>query len=161
MKKNFGLIFSPDIEHDKCQGTVYKGSQGFLTFFVQLIWTYIWHLKGRLKQTFQKTAVFTMKEVFGPFLFVLSSVTNLKEQFIRVYRLFPQLLWILLEHFLGPKRLLKSPIFEKKQIFSGEIILAYFFLVLSNMLNFKEQFRRSNKVFWHLFFKWYEPLFGT
>ena len=79
---------------------------------------FFWHLRGRLKQTFQKTAVFTMKEVFGPFFFVLSSVTKLKEQIIRVYRLLRQLLWNLLEHFLGPKRLLKSQIFEKKANFS-------------------------------------------
>ena len=39
-----------------------------------------------------------MKEVFGPFFFELSSVTNLKEQFLRVYRLIRQLLWNLLEH---------------------------------------------------------------
>ena len=68
-----------------------------------------------------------MKEVFGPFFFVLSSVTNLKEQFIRVYRLFPQLLWNLLEHFLGPKRLLKSPIFEKKANFQWRNNFGLFF----------------------------------
>ena len=58
-----------------------------------------------------------MKEVFVPFFLVISSVKNLKEQFKRVYRLFRQLLLNLLEHFLGPKRLLKSPIFEKKANF--------------------------------------------
>ena len=61
-----------------------------------------------------------MKEVFGPFFLVLSSVTNLKEQYIRVCRLFRQLFRNLLELFLGPKRLLKSPIFEKKGNLSSE-----------------------------------------
>ena len=32
VKKRLWLIFSRDIEHDKCQGTVYKGSQGSLAF---------------------------------------------------------------------------------------------------------------------------------
>ena len=59
-----------------------------------------------------------MKEVFGTFFFVLSSVTNLKEHFLRVYRLFRHLLMNLLEHFLGPKWLLNSPIFEKKSKYS-------------------------------------------
>ena len=63
--------FSPDIEHGKCQGTVYKGSQGVLTIFVQIIWTFIWHLRGRQKQTFQKISVFTMKEDFGQYFLVL------------------------------------------------------------------------------------------
>ena len=119
-RNNFGLFFSRDIEHAKFQGTVDKGSQGVLTFILQRVSTFIWHLRGRLKQTFRKTAVFTMKEVFGPFFLVISSVTNLKEQFIGVYRLFRQLLWNLFEHFLGPKRLLKSPIFLKKGKFSAK-----------------------------------------
>ena len=161
MKKRFWPIFSRDIEHDKCQGTVYKGSQGFSTVFVQMIWTFFCHLRGRLKKTFQKTAVFTMKEVFGPFFFVLSSVTNLKEQIIRVYRLFRQLLWNLLEHFSGHKRLLKSPIFEKKANFQWRNIFGLFFLLISNMLNFRKQFIRAHKVFWHLFCQWYEPFCGT
>ena len=55
-----------------------------------------------------------MKEDFGPFFLVLSSVTNLKGLFIRVHKLFWQLLWKRLEHFFGPKRLLTTQIFEKK-----------------------------------------------
>ena len=161
MKNNFGLFFSPDIEHDKCQGTVFNGSQGFLTFFLQMIWTFIWHLRGRLKQTFRKTAVFTMKEVFGPFFLVISSVTNPTEQFIRVYWLFRQLLWNLLEHFLGPKRLLKSPIFEKKANFLWRNNFGLFFLLTSNMTNVREQFMRAHKVFWRFLCNWFEHIFGT
>ena len=40
-----------------------------------------------------------MKEVFGPFFLVLSSVTNLKGLFLGVHKLFWQLLWKLLERF--------------------------------------------------------------
>ena len=117
-RKDFGLFFSRDFEHAKLQGTVCKGSQSILAFILQMICTFICHLRGRLKQTFRKTAVFTMKEDFGPFFRVISSVTNLEEQFIIVHQLFWQLLWKLLqlkEHFLGPKRLLKTKIFEKKK----------------------------------------------
>ena len=68
-----------------------------------------------------------MKEVFGPFILILSSVTNLRGLFLGVHKLFWQLLWKLLEHFLGPERLLKTQIFEKKgNISSEEKILAYF-----------------------------------
>ena len=61
-----------------------------------------------------------MKEVFGPFFLVLSSVTNLKGLFLGVHKLFWQLLWNLLEPFLGPKKLLKTQIFEKKFNISSE-----------------------------------------
>ena len=55
-----------------------------------------------------------MKEDFGQFFLVLSIVTNLEELFIRAQKLFSQLLWNRLEHFFGPKRLLKTQNFEKK-----------------------------------------------
>ena len=101
-----------------------------------------------IETNISKTAVFTMKEVFGPFFFVLSSATNLKEQIIGVYRLIRQFLWILSERFLGPKRLLKSRILEKKgKHLSEEKILAYFFLVISNMRTVSEHFIRVHKVF--------------
>ena len=99
VKKKIWPIFSRDIEHAKFQGTVHKGPQGILTIIVQILWTFICDLRGRWNQTFQKTAVFTMKEVFGTFSLVLSSVTNLKEQFIRVHKLFLQLLWNLIKQF--------------------------------------------------------------
>ena len=69
-----------------------------------------------------------MKEVFGPFFLVLSSVTNLMGLFSGVHKLFWQILWNLLEHFLGPKKLLKTQIFEKKgNLPSEENNLAIFF----------------------------------
>ena len=56
-----------------------------------------------------------MTKDFGPFFLVLSSVTNLKEQFARVHKLFLPLLYKLWAHFLRPKRLFKTQIFEKKK----------------------------------------------
>ena len=126
VKKRFWPIFSRDMEHEKRQGTGYKGSQGILTFFVQMMWTFIWHLRGRLNQTFQKTAVLTMKEVFGPFFFVLSSVANLREQFIRVYRLFRQLLWNSLEHFLWSKGCWNHQFLKNSKFFREEKIWPIF-----------------------------------
>ena len=67
--------------------------------------------KRSIGTNISKTAVFTMKEVFGPFFLVILSVTNLKEQFIMVHKLFWALLCKLIElieHFLGPKMLLKT-----------------------------------------------------
>ena len=97
VKKTIWSIFSHRIEHFKCRGSTYMAPQGTLTFFAQMIWTFIWHLRVRQKQTFQKTAVFTMKEVFGPFFFELSSLTNLKEQNIMAHKVFWQLFWKLIE----------------------------------------------------------------
>ena len=36
-EKNFLAIFSRSIEHDKYQGTIYKGPEGFLTITVEVI----------------------------------------------------------------------------------------------------------------------------
>ena len=46
-KKFCGLFFSRFIEHEKCQGTFYKGLRGFLTFIVQMIRSFLWDLRGR------------------------------------------------------------------------------------------------------------------
>ena len=86
LKKRFWPIFSRNIQHDKCRGTFYKGPQGALTIIVQTIRTFVWHLRGRQSQTFQKIAVFTMKAVLGPFFPALSGVTNPSEHLIRVHK---------------------------------------------------------------------------
>ena len=133
MENRFWTTFYRNIDYDNCQGTIYRGPQGILTIIVQIIWTIIWDQSGRYKQTFQKTAVFTMKEVFGPFILVLSSVTNLKGLFLGVHKLFWQLLWKLLEHFLGPERLLKTQTFEKKrQSSQWRKQFGHLFLISSN-----------------------------
>ena len=50
------------------------------------------NLRSRLKQTFKERAVITRTNVFGPCFLVLSSVTNLKEQFTKVHKPFLTLL---------------------------------------------------------------------
>ena len=62
----------------------------------------IWDLRGRQKQTFQKIAVSTMTNDFGPYFLVPSSVTNIAKQCIGIGKVFWQLLWNLKEHCLGP-----------------------------------------------------------
>ena len=99
VKKSFWPVFSRNMEHDNCQRTFYKGPQGILTTLGQILWTFICDLRGRWNQTFQITAVFTMKEVFGIIFLVLSSVTNHKEQFKRILKLLLQLLGNLIKHF--------------------------------------------------------------
>ena len=69
-----------------------------------------------------------MKEVFGTLFLVLSSVTNLKEHFIWVHKLFLQLPWNLIKHFLGPEACWKHKFLRRKGNPSREEkFLAYFF----------------------------------
>ena len=59
-----------------------------------------------------------MTKNFVPFFLVPPSVTDIKEQIIRVQKLFWHLLWNLQELSLGVIRLLKKESFEKKEIFT-------------------------------------------
>ena len=52
--------------------------------------------------------------------------------------------------FLGPKRLLKTQILEKKAIFTVKKILWAFILVFSSKTNLKGRFLRVQQVFSHL-----------
>ena len=88
VKKLIWPIFSRIIQYDKRHGTVYKGTQGFLASFVQMIKSFFWELRGRQKQTFQTREVFTVTKVIDQFFLVISSVTNLKEQFVGVHKVF-------------------------------------------------------------------------
>ena len=58
-----------------------------------------------------------MTKNFVPSFLVPSSVTNIKEQVIRVHKLFWHLLWNIQELFLGSNRLLRKESFEKKELF--------------------------------------------
>ena len=53
-----------------------------------------------------------MKEDFGPFFFLLSSVTNLNEHFIRVYKVNWHLLCKSCEHFFGTKEVDRNKHFK-------------------------------------------------
>ena len=68
-----------------------------------------------------------MTKVFGSVFLVLLSVTNLREQILRVQKVFWQLLWNLKKLFSEPKRLLKTQIFDKKQLFQWKKIIWPFF----------------------------------
>ena len=61
-----------------------------------------------------------MTNVFGPFFPVLSSMTRLMVQYIRVHKLFFPLLYNVEEHFLRPRKLLKTQKFVKKGNLSSE-----------------------------------------
>ena len=92
-KETFWPNFPCIIERDKWQETNYKGPHCTLTIIVQMTRTFLWDLGSRYKQTCQKLAIFTLTKVFGPVFLVLSSVTHLREQLIRVHKEFWQLLW--------------------------------------------------------------------
>ena len=55
--------------------------------------------------------------------------------------------------FSGPNCCLKHNFLGKKGCFSNEIFFRPTFLSLRSMKNFKEQFTRVHRVFWHLFCK--------
>ena len=70
--ERFWPFFPRIIECDKPLGTVYQGPQGILTFIVQMIWTFNWHLGGRYKQTFQKYLFSRWKKFLARFLCIIS-----------------------------------------------------------------------------------------
>ena len=47
VKERFWPVFSSNNEHNKCQETLYKGLQGSLTTFVQMIRPFFWEIIGR------------------------------------------------------------------------------------------------------------------
>ena len=78
-----------------------------------------------------KIAVFTMINFFGAFFLVLSSVTNLREQFVRVHKLFWQIMLNLLERFLGPKRLFENTnLFKNVNLSSEKKYLTNFYHII-------------------------------
>ena len=86
-----------------------------------------------------------MTKVFGPFFLVISSVTNASEHFVRVHRLFSQIVWGFWEHFLGPKRLLRTQVFEKKDKFSSEERTLAFFSRSNEHDKYQETIYKSLK----------------
>ena len=92
-KRTFWHIFPRIIEYNKHRRTNYKGAQGFLTFFVKMIRSFLWDLRGCQKEKFQKKAVSTMTKNFGPSFLVISCLTNPWEPYIRVNKVVWHLLW--------------------------------------------------------------------
>ena len=89
-----------------------------MTVIVQMTRLFLWDLTGRWEETFQKTAVFTMTKDFVPFSLVSSIATNMKEQNIRVHKIFWHSLWNLSEHvFLTQNGCWKHKVLKTKAIF--------------------------------------------
>ena len=113
---DFGPFFR-FIQHDKCQRKFCWGPRGFLTYIVQMTRSFLRDLRGRQKQTFQKKAVFTMTNFLAHFSSYhrvsqtsgsnIEASTSYSISYCGTYR----------SIFLGPKRLLKTEIFQKRQTF--------------------------------------------
>ena len=161
MKKKNSPFFSRFIEHDKCQGTIYKGPKEVWTMIVQMRRTFLWDLRGWYKQTFQKRAFFKVTIVFDLFFVLLSSVKNIKEQLLRVHKFFWHLLWYLLELFVLPGRLLKTESFEKKQSYEWRKDFGLFFSGFTKHEKFMEIFISVHKVCWQFLCKWQDHFLGT
>ena len=86
MAQNFDLFFARITEYNKHQGTIYRCQKSFLTIFVQMVRSFLWDLRGRQKQTFQKIDVFMVTKDFDPFFLAVLSFTNLKEPSLRVHK---------------------------------------------------------------------------
>ena len=88
--------FSRIIECDKRQGTFYKGPKVVSKISVEVRRSFVQDLRGSWKhKNLKKKAIFLVKKrnFFGVFLPVLSSVTNLRGQLVRVKKVLWQLLW--------------------------------------------------------------------
>ena len=65
-------------------------------------------------------------KIFGLIFLALSSVTNLKGQFIRVHKVIWQFLWRLKDHFCNNQEFCWKHMFlKKKKLSSGKKILAF------------------------------------
>ena len=126
-------IFSRVIEHKKCQWTIYKGPQCFLTSMVQSIWSFSSDLRSR-EPNYSKLKLSSRRKTdFGPFFsyyalwptlsILLLGSTRYLGNYGASYKIFS----------LGPKRLFKTHIFWKKSIFSvKKCICPMFFRIVES-----------------------------
>ena len=140
MKKSLWHFFSPIIEHENVgEQHFFKIHKVVRQLLCETYHHFYWTLEVDRKKTFQKRAVFRWPN-FWPNFPELSSMINLREQLTRVHKLFLLILYSLPEHFLRPRKLLKSQIFEKKAIFPvSKLLRRLFFLVKSSVANLKGQ----------------------
>ena len=152
MKKILWPIFSRIIECHKPQWTFYKGPKGILTITVEFIRAFFQDLRGCWKHKFLKKGnICSEKNIAARFFFVLSRVTNLKGRFVRVQKVFRQLLSKLFDHFWNTWEVVANTNFwKKRQTFLWKKLSDQIFLVLSSMTNLREQFIRVHKLFWQL-----------
>ena len=78
MKNRFWTILSRIMKHEKTQGTLYKASQGFLTYCANDLNIYF-APKRSIETNISENSCFHDERIFGPFSLVLSSVTNLND----------------------------------------------------------------------------------
>ena len=89
-----------------------------------------------------------MTKVFGPFFLTLSSVINLKENFIRVHKVFWHLLWKFCDQLFRIWEVVEIKIFWKeRQSFRRKKDFGLFFLTISRVKNLREQFLRVQRQF--------------
>ena len=114
-------MFSRIIECDKPQSTTKGGTQPILENFVQLRGSFLGEIKRSFGTNILKKAKLLVTKNFGLFLLVLSSVTNLRQQFIRIHKVFSQLFWNLKTLSLGrrmsTKNCSKEGYFSRKKFF--------------------------------------------
>ena len=53
------------MEYGQPQGQIYVSFQGFLTFIVQVVGSHLQDLRGRYKQLFKKTTLFSIRKKIG------------------------------------------------------------------------------------------------
>ena len=92
--KRFWLTFLKNINCDKSTGTVCKCSKGFLTITMEVIRSFLQHMRGCWKHNFlkKKGNLPSEEKNYGPLFLVFSSVTNLKGGFVRVFKVFSSFL---------------------------------------------------------------------
>ena len=112
----------------------------------------VW-LKRSIETNIPKEGYIPVTKDFRLFFLKLWSVTNLKEQFSRFFKVF----WHCGSYRIissGPKMLLKTYFFEKKRLsLQWRKKLGLFFLVLLSVPNITKRFIRVHKVIWHLLWK--------
>ena len=134
MKKKFRPIFWRILERYKPQLTRYTGQQGILTITVEVKGLILLLLRSCWKHKFlKKRQTFQWKKVFVVFSPGLSSVIDLKGQFVRVHKVISQLLWKLKDHFCNTWAVVENTIFRKKCILSSEEKVLVNFLAQSRV----------------------------
>ena len=100
--------------------------------------------------------------ILGYSSFVLSSVKNLREHYIRVHKVFWQLLWKLQGHFFRTYKVIENTNFWKIGNLSSEAkILSHSSFVLLSVTNLRELFIRVHKVLWQILWELQGRFFRT
>ena len=155
----FEMFFSVDLlgPNEKISSfgqKTYNGPQGFFKFFVQKMRSFHWDLRGRQKQTFQKQ-LFSRWQKFLVNFFLSSSLTNIGEQFMRIHKIFWQLLWKLWEHFFKDLRgRWKHKVWKKRQSLQRKKKFWSFFWVYQTRQMSGRKLTRFHRVFSNLLCKW-------